>query len=151
MAKVWQSSLAVWQGAQSNPHACKQTLNSIISLPSSSYSLRLTLFLMVLCIFTESHLKYFSGVARTLTKGWKKTETEVHTECLLCAKMYWQEAGDLVYREESNTVCCVSAASSMRRGHSNSVKRQPGRYQREGSPSLLRWLHIPLSSPGMPA
>lgn len=60
------------QAAQSNPHACKQKLNGIISILSSTWSLLLILFLMALCIFTESHLKYFSDVFKILTKGWKE-------------------------------------------------------------------------------
>lgn len=108
------------QAAQSNPHACKQKLNGIISILSSTRSLLLILFLMALCIFTESHLKYFSDVFKILTKAEKKsnpmpvkrTETEVYTEFLPCAKQCWQEAGNLVYGGKSNKVCCVSSTSS---------------------------------------
>lgn len=150
------------QGAQNNSHPYKQTLNGIISFPSSSWFLHLILFLMVLCGFTESHLKYFSEVVGVWTKSWKKksnpmpvkrTETEVYTECLQSAKLSWQAGGYLVFGKKA-TQCAVLCyyIKPAYQGDTLSQLRDDQAGARGNDPSLLppRWFAVPPQPPWTP-
>lgn len=106
-----------YQEAQHNP----QILNGITSLPFSTQSLFQILFLMVLCIFTESHLKYLSDVFRILNKSWteikpnaslKNWKKSTQNACYVpnCAGKRW---GIWCVGGESNTESCVRATLSM--------------------------------------